>query len=38
MDAKYNAIADNVAVRITLMLVGFSLWVSISYLLLAAAG
>ena len=37
MDAKYNAIADNLAVRITLMMLGFSAWIGISYLLLAAA-
>jgi hypothetical protein len=37
MDAKYNAIADNLAVRITLMMLGFSVWLAVSYLLLAAA-
>jgi hypothetical protein len=37
MDAKYNVIADNLAVRITLMLLGFTAWVGISLLLLAAA-
>lgn len=37
MDAKYNAIADNLAVRISVMLLGFSAWIAISYLLLAAA-
>ena len=37
MDAKYNVIADNLAVRITLMMLGFSAWIGISYLLLAAA-
>lgn len=36
MDAKWNHIVDNTAVRITMIVVGFGAWLAISYELLAA--
>ncbi len=35
MDAKWNNIVDNIAVRIGMVLVGFSVWFAVSYELLA---
>ena len=35
MDAKWNTIVDNVAVRTVLLAVGFFAWLAISYGLLA---
>jgi hypothetical protein len=37
MDAKWNDIVDNTAVRLTLMLVGFGAWLVLAVGLLAAA-
>ncbi len=37
MDAKWNTIVDNTAVRIAMVVVGFGAWLAISYGLLAAA-
>lgn len=36
MDAKWNNIIDNPAVRIAMMIVGFGVWFALSYGLLAA--
>ncbi len=36
MDAKWNNIVDNTMVRITMLIVGFSAWLVLSYSLLAA--
>jgi hypothetical protein len=36
MDAKWNAILDNMAVRIGMVVVGFSVWFAVGYGLLAA--
>jgi hypothetical protein len=35
MDAKWNNIIDNLPVRVTLLLVGFGVWLAITYGLLA---
>lgn len=35
MDAKWNAVIDNLAVRAALLVLGFSAWLAISYTLLA---
>jgi len=37
MDAKWNDIADNMAVRVTLTMVGFGAWLALSVALLAMA-
>jgi hypothetical protein len=34
MDAKWNNIVDNAAVRISMVVVGFAAWLAISYSLL----
>jgi len=36
MDSKWNAIVDNIAVRIGMVIVGFSVWLAVSYGLLSA--
>jgi hypothetical protein len=36
MDAKWNAILDNMAVRIGMVVVGFGVWFAVGYGLLAA--
>ena len=36
MDAKWNSIIDNPAVRIAMVIVGFGVWFAVSYGLLAA--
>jgi hypothetical protein len=36
MDAKWNDIIDRFAVRVALLAVGFTLWLAISYGVLAA--
>lgn len=36
MDAKWNNIVDNLAVRIGALVVGFGIWLAVSYVLLAA--
>lgn len=36
MDAKWNNIVDNPAVRIAMVIVGFGVWFAVSYGLLAA--
>jgi len=36
MDAKWNNIVDNLAVRIGALVVGFGIWLAVSYALLAA--
>jgi len=36
MDAKWNNIVDNPAVRITMVIVAFGVWFAVSYGLLAA--
>ena len=36
MDAKWNNIVDNMAVRIAMVVVGFGTWFAIGYSLLAA--
>ena len=36
MDAKWNKVADNLAVRSLLLALGFGLWLAISYGLLSA--
>jgi hypothetical protein len=36
MDAKWNNVVDNVAVRIGMVVVGFSVWLAVSYGLLSA--
>jgi len=36
MDAKWNNIVDNMAVRIGLVVVGFSAWLALGYSLLSA--
>jgi hypothetical protein len=36
MDAKWNNIVDNVAVRIGALVVGFAIWLAASYALLSA--
>jgi hypothetical protein len=38
MDAKYNRILDSLAFRLALYVLGFGTWLSITVLLLAAAG
>ncbi len=38
MDAKYNRIIDNLAVRLALYVLGFGTWCGLAVLLLAAAG
>ena len=38
MDAKYNRIIDNLAVRLALYVLGFGTWFITALLLLAAAG
>jgi len=35
MDAKWNAVADNLAVRALLVVAGFGAWLAISYGLLS---
>jgi len=35
MDAKWNNVVDNVAVRIGLVVVGFSVWLALGYSLLS---
>jgi hypothetical protein len=35
MDAKWNTIVDNTAVRIAMVVVGFSAWLALGYSLLA---
>jgi hypothetical protein len=35
MDAKWNKVIDNLAVRTVLLVLGFSAWLAISYTLLA---
>ena len=37
MDAKWNNIVDNMAVRLLLLAVGFGVWLAIGYGILAAA-
>jgi hypothetical protein len=36
MDAKWNAVVDNAAVRIGMVVAGFGLWLAVSYGLLSA--
>jgi hypothetical protein len=36
MDPKWNNIVDNMAVRIVLIIAGFSVWLAVSYGLLSA--
>jgi hypothetical protein len=36
MDGKWNNIVDNMAVRIGALLVGFAIWLAVSYELLSA--
>lgn len=36
MDAKWNNLVDNAAVRIAMVVVGFGVWFAVSYGLLAA--
>jgi hypothetical protein len=36
MDAKWNKVVDNPAVRIGAVLVGFAIWLAVSYGLLSA--
>jgi hypothetical protein len=36
MDAKWNSVIDNMAVRIGLVVVGFSVWLALGYSLLSA--
>jgi hypothetical protein len=36
MDAKWNNVVDNMAVRIAMVVVGFGAWFAIGYSLLAA--
>lgn len=36
MDAKWNNIVDNLAVRTGMLVVGFGIWLAVSYGLLAA--
>jgi hypothetical protein len=36
MDPKWNTIVDNIAVRIGMVVVGFSVWLAVSYGLLSA--
>ncbi len=36
MDAKWNNVVDNAAVRIGMVLAGFGIWLAVSYGLLAA--
>lgn len=36
MDAKWNNVVDNAAIRIAMLVVGFGAWVAIGYTLLAA--
>lgn len=38
MDAKYNEIVDNAAVRLGMLVLGFGAWLAISFLLLYFAG
>jgi hypothetical protein len=35
MDAKWNRVVDNIAIRIGMVVVGFGLWLAISYGLLS---
>jgi hypothetical protein len=35
MDAKWNKVVDNVAVRTGMLVLGFGVWLAISYSLLA---
>jgi hypothetical protein len=35
MDAKWNNVVDNVAVRIGLVVIGFGAWLALSYSLLS---
>jgi hypothetical protein len=37
MDAKWNNVIDNMAVRLLLLVVGFGVWLVIGYGILAAA-
>jgi hypothetical protein len=36
MDAKWNAVVDNAAVRIAMVVAGFGVWLAVSYGLLSA--
>ena len=36
MDAKWNDMVDNMAVRLGMVIVGFGAWIAVSYSLLAA--
>ena len=36
MDAKWNNIVDNAAVRIGMVVTGFGIWLALSYALLSA--
>lgn len=36
MDAKWNNIVDNAAVRIGMVVAGFGIWLALSYALLAS--
>lgn len=36
MDAKWNDIIDRFSVRVALLVIGFAIWLAISYALLAA--
>jgi hypothetical protein len=35
MDAKWNDIVDNMAVRLGMVIVGFGTWIAVSYTLLS---
>ena len=38
MDAKWNKVVDNFAVRTGMLVLGFGVWLAISYVVLAALG